>query len=65
MPTANVLTASDLQPTGITFSPGIFIDNKTGKVTIPDGLSLDDASTAFWKAVEAYFPILLEECKQR
>lgn len=57
MPTAGMLMLDDAQPTGITFSPGIFIDGKTGKVTIPDGLSLDDASRAFWVAVETMFPV--------
>lgn len=52
----NLQTATSLEPTGITFSPGIFINGKTGNVTIPEGLSLDDASRAFWNAVAANFP---------
>ncbi len=52
-------------PTGIIISPGIAISTETGKVTLPEGMTLDEASKAFWKAVEAYFPILKERCEQR
>lgn len=31
---------------------GISINTQTGEVTIPDGLSLTDASLAFWDAVQ-------------
>lgn len=56
MPNGITLTREVQQPTGITLASGIFIDARTGKVTIPDGLSLDDASRAFWAAVETMFP---------
>jgi len=35
---------------------GIAISMKTGRVTIPEGLSLDDASREFWDAVQSLFP---------
>ena len=37
-------------------SSGISISMKTGRVTIPEGLSLDDASREFWDAVQIVFP---------
>lgn len=54
----------DQQPINITFAPGITIDGKTGNVTIPEGLSLDDASRAFWDAVVLVFPALKAGCGQ-
>jgi hypothetical protein len=42
--------------THITFSSGISIDTRTGEVTIPDGMSLSDASKAFWVALHITFP---------
>ncbi len=54
---------NSLQPKGITFSPGITIDAQTGNVTIPEGLSLDEASRAFWTAVQSVFPQLCEAKK--
>lgn len=52
------------QHPSITFAPGITIDGKTGNVTIPEGLSLDDASRAFWDAVVLVFPALKAGCGQ-
>lgn len=51
-----VLMAPVVVATHITFSPGISIDTRTGEVTIPDGLSLSEASKAFWTALHAAFP---------
>ena len=34
----------------------ISINADTGKVTLADGLTLDDASRLFWEAVENMFP---------
>ena len=34
----------------------ISINADTGKVTLADGLTLDDASRLFWEAVESMFP---------
>lgn len=35
---------------------GIKIEPKTGKVTIPEGMTLDDASIAFWQNLALIFP---------
>jgi hypothetical protein len=43
-------------PAFITFSCGISINTQTGEVTIPDGISLSDASKAFWTALHTTFP---------
>jgi hypothetical protein len=41
----------------ITFNPcGLQINMKTGEVVIPEGLSLDEASLAFWEGVRRAFP---------
>ena len=39
----------------LTFMPcGLKINLKTGEVEIPEGLSLDDASRAFWEGLNRY-----------
>lgn len=35
---------------------GIRIECKTGKVTIPDGMTLDEASLTFWQNLALIFP---------
>jgi hypothetical protein len=49
---ATFASLSDIQSCYLTLSPcGIRIDMRSGEVEIPDGLSLTDASRAFWEAV--------------
>ena len=48
------LTFQAVKPTQsqfMTFLCGIKIDLETGEVTIPEGMSLTEASLAFWEAV--------------
>jgi hypothetical protein len=46
------LTIQQIKPSQImTFLCGIKIDLETGEVTIPEGMSLTEASRAFWEAV--------------
>jgi hypothetical protein len=53
----NMIVGSDLRmqltaPTALTLgSCGISINLETGEVTIPEGLTLTEASRAFWEAV--------------
>lgn len=42
-------------PTLLTFSCGITVNMKTGKVTLPEGMKLDRASAEFWGAVGQMF----------
>ena len=39
----------------------IEIDCSTGKVTIEDGTTLDEASIAFWEGVESVWPYLFDK----
>lgn len=42
----------------LTFMPcGLRINLKTGEVVIPDGLSLDEASLAFWQGLRQYYGV--------
>lgn len=50
----HTLVLQNIQPAGLTIAPGIHIA-QDGKVTIPEGLTLDDAALAFWHAVERHF----------
>lgn len=50
------ITGSQLKATHLTFAEcGISVDLSTGKVKIPEGLDLDEASRQFWNAVEKNF----------
>lgn len=42
----------------LTFNPsGLRINLKTGEVVIPEGLTLDDASRAFWEGLRQYYGV--------
>lgn len=41
------------------------LDLSTGRVKIKEGISLDEASLEFWKAVEERFPEICQICKER
>jgi hypothetical protein len=46
------VTIQQIKPSQImTFLCGIKINLETGEVTIPEGMSLSEASRAFWEAV--------------
>lgn len=40
----------------LTFSCGLRINVATGEVVIPDGLTLPEASRAFWEGLSLYAP---------
>lgn len=44
-----------MQSPFMTFLCGIKIDLESGEVTIPEGLSLTEASRAFWEAVSSRY----------
>lgn len=50
------LTASSITAHNLTFGSGISINMATGDVTIPEGLTIDDASRQFWEAVGRNLP---------
>jgi hypothetical protein len=65
--TDNMLICGDMQlaiwepSTKLTFimdGKELIIDTATGKVTIPDGMEMDEAARLFWKAVEASYPYM-------
>jgi hypothetical protein len=52
----NCITYSELEVSlSLTFANGIEISLETGKVTIPDGVELDEASREFWRAVDGLY----------
>jgi hypothetical protein len=53
----HVIRTNDEAFNWLTFSSsGLRINLRTGEVVIPEGLSLDDASRAFWEGLRAAFP---------
>jgi hypothetical protein len=54
---ANLFEPIDYNSLTFCFDKGeIEINIKTGKVTISEGLSLDEAAREFWQAVESMYP---------
>ena len=54
-PEQSIMTFNS-QPEWLTFYPcGLRISFKTGEVIIPEGLSLDEASLAFWHGLRQYY----------
>ena len=54
--TSSVLTFNAPPIEWLTFYPcGLRISFKTGEVIIPEGLSLDEASLAFWYGLRQYY----------
>jgi hypothetical protein len=54
----SVLKFNDLEHSWLTFNPcGVRVNLKTGEVVIPEGITLDEASRAFWEGLSHFYGV--------